>query len=252
MILSCESCQTRYLLPSHLIGPEGRKVRCTMCGHEWFQEPEDEDAGAPAPDTGPIEPIPEAVKPIPPGSELPALVRQEPEEALSSPGKTGVAVGWLAGMLLFGLSFVVLVVLRGPVASAWPASASLYEAMGYHIPVPGESLIFDRVKASTAYNGQGIEILNVEGRIINLQRASSPLPPVHVFLRGPGGEEESWTVNIPEKEIAGESEISFHTSYPQIGKDVREATVRFMLPEKEGALPEAPSASLPPSSGTAH
>lgn len=250
MILSCESCQTRYLLPPHLIGPEGRKVRCTMCGHEWFQEPE-EEGNAPAPDAGPVEPIPEAVRPVPPGSEVPALVRQGAEESASPERKTGVA-GWLAGLVVFGLSFAALVVLRGPVASAWPASASLYEAMGYHIPVPGESLIFDRVKASTAYNEQGIEILNVEGRIINLQRAISPLPPVRVFLRGPGGEEgESWVVNIPEKEIAGESEISFHTSYPQIGEDVREATVRFMLAE-EPAPPEDASPAPAPSSDTAH
>lgn len=38
MILTCEKCHTRYLLASHMLGYEGRTVRCTHCGHEWYQE----------------------------------------------------------------------------------------------------------------------------------------------------------------------------------------------------------------------
>lgn len=46
MILSCEKCQTRYLVTASALSPDGRVVRCSHCGHEWFQEPEDGDAGA--------------------------------------------------------------------------------------------------------------------------------------------------------------------------------------------------------------
>lgn len=42
MILNCEKCHTRYILASHMLGYEGRKVRCTHCGHEWFQEKADD------------------------------------------------------------------------------------------------------------------------------------------------------------------------------------------------------------------
>lgn len=43
MIITCEKCQARYLVPDLSIGTEGRSVRCTNCEHLWFQEL-DEDA----------------------------------------------------------------------------------------------------------------------------------------------------------------------------------------------------------------
>lgn len=34
MIVTCEECDTRFLVPSRLLG-DGRKVRCAKCGHTW-------------------------------------------------------------------------------------------------------------------------------------------------------------------------------------------------------------------------
>lgn len=41
MILTCPSCTMRYIVSEGAIGPNGRKVRCAHCGHEWRQEPEE-------------------------------------------------------------------------------------------------------------------------------------------------------------------------------------------------------------------
>ena len=39
MLLTCSSCNSRYLLNSLDLKPNGRIVRCATCDYEWFQEP---------------------------------------------------------------------------------------------------------------------------------------------------------------------------------------------------------------------
>ena len=39
MLLACSSCNSRYLLNSADLKPKGRIVKCAICSHEWFQEP---------------------------------------------------------------------------------------------------------------------------------------------------------------------------------------------------------------------
>lgn len=35
MTVQCPQCQTKYLLPDHLLGPRGARVRCPGCGHRF-------------------------------------------------------------------------------------------------------------------------------------------------------------------------------------------------------------------------
>ena len=39
MLLACSSCNSRYLVNSADLKPNGRTVKCATCSHEWFQEP---------------------------------------------------------------------------------------------------------------------------------------------------------------------------------------------------------------------
>lgn len=36
MFLICSSCNTKYLVNSADLKPDGRTVRCSKCGYEWF------------------------------------------------------------------------------------------------------------------------------------------------------------------------------------------------------------------------
>ena len=38
MLLTCPSCNSKYLLNSADLKPNGRTVGCAKCGFEWFQE----------------------------------------------------------------------------------------------------------------------------------------------------------------------------------------------------------------------
>ncbi len=39
MLISCSACNSKYLINSADIKPNGRNVKCARCGHKWFQEP---------------------------------------------------------------------------------------------------------------------------------------------------------------------------------------------------------------------
>ena len=43
MLISCSSCNSKYLVNSAELKPNGRTVQCSKCGHNWFQTAKIED-----------------------------------------------------------------------------------------------------------------------------------------------------------------------------------------------------------------
>src|SRR3982751_4575430 len=127
MILTCESCHTRYLVPGDAIGPDGREVRCAACHHQWFQEPQEFFQYVEE-----VEPIPEAVRPVPEGSALPTI------RAAGQP-ETGRG-GFMAGALVFLLILTGLVAERGKLVHSWLPSYRFYQALHIAPVLPGQGL----------------------------------------------------------------------------------------------------------------
>ena len=38
MLVSCSACNSKYLVNSADLKPDGRTVQCAKCGHNWFQK----------------------------------------------------------------------------------------------------------------------------------------------------------------------------------------------------------------------
>ena len=38
MLISCNSCNSKYLINSADLKPEGKMVECAKCGNQWFQD----------------------------------------------------------------------------------------------------------------------------------------------------------------------------------------------------------------------
>lgn len=233
MIITCEQCNARYLLASLLLGVSGRTVRCGVCGHSWYQEPADEPFSRESADKASfadmvrdqMDPIPEGVRPIPEGSGIP-VVHAESKSPVS---KKGVA-GALAALLVFILLSGLIVILREPVARAWPPSALLYEMAGLPISVPGEGLVFDQVKAVATPDAEGHYTLTISGTILNLRDQDAVLPKIQASLVHDGAAgAEGWPVIVEAHKIKGEETMPFTASFEGLPDDVDEVNIRFVL-----------------------
>ena len=43
MLIRCSACNSKYLVNSADLKPDGRMVECASCGHQWYQEPSTEE-----------------------------------------------------------------------------------------------------------------------------------------------------------------------------------------------------------------
>ncbi|MFO0389806.1 MAG: MJ0042-type zinc finger domain-containing protein [Alphaproteobacteria bacterium] len=99
MILQCPACNTRYLVPDTSIGATGRTVRCAKCKHTW------QVAGVAQPPMSAVSEMVEEInvkpRPIPKGSNLPAVKAAKPSIALMASvlGFTATALTLLLIML---------------------------------------------------------------------------------------------------------------------------------------------------------
>ena len=175
MIIKCENCKTRYLLPSSSLAPDGRRVRCTVCSHEWYQEYEDADYGGDEEGEEDLEPIPESVRPLPEGSSVPSLDLADGQEPFPW---ASVA----ATILLIAGVFGALVLFRGPVTNIWPQSGVFYAALGMDPALPGEGLIIDQLKAVVDYENTDGSNVAISGFIMNLADQDVDIPVMKISL----------------------------------------------------------------------
>jgi len=170
MILTCPACATRYLVDPSAIGPEGRRVRCARCSHTWAQPgtapPPRKSAELPIQRMAPTD----RPRPIPAGSNLPAL-RQE---------RRSNWAGWTAlAITLAGLGIAV-VGGRERVVALWPPAKPFYQAIGLWAEPNIE--VARVTKAGNPPDGaKDAVILEIE--VVNRGNAPGLVPKLAVALR---------------------------------------------------------------------
>lgn len=252
MIVVCESCHTRYLVPGHALEPDGRRVRCSRCGHEWFQlssEEEGEETSIDEEDASleqfaedieifhedhsevEIAEIPEAVVPSHEDGKGISLFTGSEEKAIP----VGVFAGAGAAIFIGILILVFLFLLHKPVINVWPWSSKLYEMAGMDVDVMGERLIFDQVKVVKSKNEAGVAVLKIDGSIINLSDSISGVPAIKAVLRDQAGEDRAqWLIQPLQKTVRPQENIEFKSVYDlsEAAEEtdiLREVNLRFVL-----------------------
>lgn len=241
MIIVCPECSARYLVGAHALGGEGRNVRCGHCAHTWFQAP---DAGGPdiADDVDdPVFPdidddFPQSIRPDE-SDNLPALTGDAKMQAL-----IGRATGAMAAICIFAFIWSILLGMQSTISRAWPASALLYQSLGYEVSVPGQGLAFDRVSAvydpgTVPGDERDRGTLRLEGRLINLGSAPVDLAPVKVTLRRENRVEAGQVLfTFPREAMKGEESFKFAKQIKGIPPNIAALDMQFMpFSERAGA-----------------
>lgn len=140
MLISCENCSTKYLVPDESIGAAGRLVKCSNCGHKWVQYPQSPD----------IRTRSEPYEDLPRNKSLQAL-----------PSGEGVSIKFILATALLFLIFISLAFV-----AAFPnvkSDNSLYEKVGLFRTdgLEFKDIEFRKVKREDKY------VLVIKGAVVN-------------------------------------------------------------------------------------
>ncbi len=207
MILTCPQCATRYLLPAHTLAPDGRRVKCSGCHNVWFQLPDIEEIDNTAGQR--FEEIPEGVKPLPEGSNLPTVH----EEEARAPGGRGRVMGYAAAAAVFFAVFAGLVMFQATISQKISFSRHFYAMIGHEAPVPGKNLAFSDVAAEAKPDSAG-EKISITGKILNSAGKQEQIPMIEAQMKNEAGDIlERWIIRPPAPSIEARSDLAFKTDY---------------------------------------
>lgn len=267
MILTCPECKSRYVVNPSALLPRGRTVRCAKCSNSWFEnKPEDGvEIVQPAPvdiqETNEAEenkstlseatpenqtdssesnneftefPISQPKKrprPIPKGSNLPALQNQ----------KYGSSkMGWISLVIFVTAIISSFLIFQNAIISSWPATNKLYTAIGLNeksgtsdqqIPVSlpiGELLIVGGLEPRIE-QVNNVPNLFIKGYIENISGEMQSIPSLIATLKDASGQDlRNWNFAASASVINAGEQVAFETSLPNPPSQARDISVTIL------------------------
>lgn len=184
MILTCPACATSYFVPDEAIGPNGRRVRCKSCGHDWRATLEDEPLELSAAEEPAVEggfgrrdETPESLAETP-APELPRAFRAKAEQQRKMRRAAAQGAVW-AGLAVVFLSLIgAAFAFRLSIVQAWPQAAAAYELVGAPVNLAGLEFEAEAIRLAPHDPGK----LIASGALRNIRDNEVVAPPVRVGL----------------------------------------------------------------------
>jgi predicted Zn finger-like uncharacterized protein len=247
MILTCSACQTQYVLPENAVGPKGRTVKCANCGYSWRQNPitvTEIDLTVPPASDVPQTPLQEEQQ-IPSLSEEDNLadstaslaqklrwqnaIPAAAEHINPSQKKTLLTQTLIWFLLFLTITAITLAYMRPTLVRMWPASALLYEALGFPAPAAGAGIRFGD-ETSASYDPQAMPSrLHVTGQFNNTESRAVRLPILQARLFDNKGQWlKDWSIPLGNVTyMAGKQNLAFDYTLPQVPLEAYSLTFRF-------------------------
>ena len=246
MILSCPSCQARYLVNPVQLGGAGRRVKCARCHHVWYEErPADSlvaaapsqradplDQTAPRPDLAASRPQAPAAEPPPSASSYdpyPPVSGQLPSTVVLRRSRVPAAF-WTLLVLLVGAVVVVGAVARDDMVRLYPPAIAFYEAMGLTVD---RSVLADHPQLQPALRIAGLVSaidetggLLVSGTVVNDADDGRRIAPLTIALRDTDGRAlASHPVDLGRNRLEAGQSVAFEIAIEDWPDGAVEATV---------------------------
>jgi hypothetical protein len=191
-----------------MLTPEGRRVKCSNCHEVWLQLPDSEEL--PALGVQGYDSIPEGVRPIPEGSNLPTV---HPDETAGKYYARARAFGYASSVAVFAVIFAALLIFRPVIFEKAPFTKNFYTMLGYSTLAAGAHLTFSSLDVKAEPDAAGEKIL-ITGKIINRSGNEEQIPLIEAQMTNQAGDIlERWVIRPPESTVAGHGELSFSTNY---------------------------------------
>jgi len=259
MILVCTKCKASYLVPATVFANGPRQVRCARCAHTWQADLPAKMTAMPLGivETGKtplIKPAantpPQAAaqtesaeqekqpaitvaeapaikpKPIPPGSNLPAIWRGEKWKKIRRAASIVLAIAMTVTLAWFLVSSSI-------VNEAKQRANHLAEAAGLVSAPAGDGLVLREIRSERRFEDGGMHLV-VEGEIFNEGTDSKPLSDIIVNALGPDKKViQSWRINPPAATLPPGATVPFKSSIVTPQGTVVEVNLSFAEPRNE-------------------
>ena len=227
MILTCQSCGTRYQTDRARFIPSGCNVRCAKCGHVWFQ-PSPDGAAEPRTDIA-ADAHESASVETPSMTDIPfSRARQETVSAAEKRERRfSIAnlAAWAALVLLVAAIGWAVVQYRQSIAELWPQSATFYAALG--MPVNVRGLEIDGLSYKQEVE-DGQPVLSISGRIVNITAHEIAVPALHASLSDNAKHElYRWNFDTGVATLKPGADAPFMTRLMSPPAEARMVDVRF-------------------------
>lgn len=232
MILTCPSCQKRYMIESREIGSKGRLVRCVACRHTWHQEIDEEMSAL---------------------ADLTTDFFPEKESVVTAKSHPTIWLFITVGLILL---LGALLMARNSIVSYWPSSEKLFSKIGLTISNPAEGLQLENI--SPVQFAQGTDAMIVlKGDLVNTSSLIRTIPTLHIVVKGDCSGApfmsqmkmhlkqtfakmlkstaasdglctlENWDYNLSESRLFPSERLSFETTPRPMIEGAKDITVEF-------------------------